>query len=194
MPPSKLLPSSTSLPASTTLPLHSGFKRSVCNPQACILHLPHTKTHTHGEDIVIVDQDEPINPILLLKSQIRINDIPKDGFLFSYRDANILITLTKSLFLDRCNNIWHSLGHPHFTGHSFHIGGTTELLIAGIPPDVVRVTGRWSSESFLHYWRSSEEIAPHYITNLPTLSKRQNRYALSRSRGYPAAGLSPSWG
>ncbi|KIK74200.1 hypothetical protein PAXRUDRAFT_176435 [Paxillus rubicundulus Ve08.2h10] len=33
-------------------------------------------------------------------------------------------------------------------GHSFQIGGTTELLVTGVPPDVIKVLGWWSSDAF----------------------------------------------
>ncbi|KIJ30935.1 hypothetical protein M422DRAFT_186511, partial [Sphaerobolus stellatus SS14] len=63
--------------------------------------------------------------------------------------------------------IWIANGLPRITGHSFRIGGTTELLVAGVPPDVVKALGRWSSDAFLVYWRSLSELAPLYVANLP---------------------------
>jgi hypothetical protein len=55
------------------------------------------------------------------------------------------------------------VGFPILTGHSFRIGGTTHLLLSGVPPDVVKTTGRWSSDAFLRYWRSTEQIASIYL-------------------------------
>ena len=127
----------------------------------------------HGQDVVLVDQEPPINPVTLLKHHIRLNNIQGNTHIFSYRTPNGVQSLTKSLFLQRCNAIWTVLGYPRTTGHSFRIGGTTELLVAGIPPDVVRTTGRWSSESFLRYWRSLEDIAPLHIRNLHTMKHRR---------------------
>jgi hypothetical protein len=49
------------------------------------------------------------------------------------------------------------------------------LLIAGTPPDVVKATGRWSSESFLRYWRSLDALAPRYIRNLHIFRHRRRR-------------------
>ncbi|KAF8573516.1 hypothetical protein K439DRAFT_1250648, partial [Ramaria rubella] len=62
--------------------------------------------------------------------------------------------LTCSAFLNRCNQIWTAQGYPRSTGHSFRIGGTMELLLTGVHPDVVKAMGQWSSDSFLVYWRS----------------------------------------
>ena len=172
----ELLPSSSQPSLLLLLPTRSNFKRSVRNPQSCILRLPTTKTHRHGQDVVLVDQEPPINPITLLKHHIRLNNVQGNAHIFSYRTPNGVQSLTKSLFLQRCNAIWTVLGYPRTTGHSFRIGGTTELLIAGIPPDIVRTTGRWSSESFLRYWRSLEDIAPLHIQNLHTLKHRRRRF------------------
>ena len=170
----ELLPLSTTAPT-TSLPTRSAFKRSVKNPHSCLLHLPTTKTHRHGQDVVLVDQLFPINPIVLLKNHIRVNNLPNDIHIFTYLSDTGLISLTKSIFLQRCNVIWSRLGYPRTTGHSFRIGGTTELLIAGIPPDVVKATGRWSSESFLRYWRSLDILAPQYIRNIHTYKHKHRR-------------------
>lgn len=177
----ELLPNTLTTPLSS-FPTRSDFKRSIRNPLACLLHLPRTKTHAHGQDIVLVDQHNPINPISLLKNHIRVNRVNMDGTLFSYISANDTFTLTKTSFLQRCNAIWHPLGYPRTTGHCFRIGGTTELLIAGTPPDVVKATGRWSSESFLRYWRSLDDIAPQHIRNLTT-PRRRHRQRTSTTFG-----------
>jgi hypothetical protein len=73
--------------------------------------------------------------------------------------------LTKTAFLARCNEVWTTSGYPLTTGHSFHIGGTMELLTCGVPPDVVKSMGRWSANSFLRYWRDLKTIAPLHTHN-----------------------------
>jgi hypothetical protein len=162
----ELLPPSSSIAPPIPLPTRSDFKRSVLNPQSCILHLPCTKTHRNGQDVVLVDQQTLINPILLLKNHIRKSNIPSDKHIFSYTSTGGLRSLSKPFFLQRCNDIWLLLGYPRTTGHCFRIGGTTELLVAGVHPDVVKATGRWSSESFLRYWRSLDAIAPRHVRNI----------------------------
>lgn len=172
----ELLPSSSSPSLNIPLPTRSGFMRSLRNPQSCLLHLPRTKTHYHGQDIVLVDQHAPINPISLLKNQLRVNNVPGDAHIFSYTSPAGRLPLSKTLFLHRCNEIWRGLGYPRTTGHCFRIGGTTELLIAGTPPEVVKATGRWSSESFMRYWRSLDDIAPQYIRNLHKSKHRHRQH------------------
>ena len=48
----------------------------------------------------------------------------------------------------------------HVLGHSFRIGGTLELLLAGVPPEVIAATGSWTSLAFLLYWHRMEEVLP----------------------------------
>jgi hypothetical protein len=172
----ELLPTTRSPLLATSLPTRSDFKRSLRNPQSCILHLPRTKTHRSGQDIVLVDQCAPINPIFLLKNHIRVNAVPVDQHIFSFTTADDRLSLSKSLFLQRCNDIWGALGYPRTTGHCFRIGGTTELLVAGTPPDIVKATGRWTSESFLRYWRTLDALAPQHIRNIHKRRHRRRRY------------------
>ncbi|KAF8803103.1 hypothetical protein BYT27DRAFT_6743692 [Phlegmacium glaucopus] len=136
------------------------------NPSAYMLHLPHTKTHHRGQDVVIVEQQGPINPISLLKNHLHLSHTPHTLPLFAYATHEGHQSFTKRTFLRRCNLIWHSLGYPHTTGHCFRIGGTTELLVAGTPPDVVKAMGHWSSDSFHRYWRSLDDIVPQHARNL----------------------------
>jgi hypothetical protein len=93
------------------------------------------------------------DPISALALHIQVNDITADLPLFAYCiDTCQHLALTKLKLLTRCNTIWHSLGYHDISGHSFHIGGTTELLISHIPTDVVKVLGWWSSDACLTYW------------------------------------------
>lgn len=169
----ELLPVSSSPYLSPPLPTRSDFKRSLRDPLACILFLPRTKTHRHGQEVVLVDQRHPINPITLLKNHIKINNIRDNTPLFSFTSPGGPVLLNKNLFLRCCNQVWSVLGYPHTTGHSFRIGGTTELLAAGVPPDIVRTTGRWSSGSFFRYWRSLDTIAPYHVRNLHSRYRRR---------------------
>jgi len=47
--------------------------------------------------------------------------------------------------------IWSSAMLVHVLGHSFHIGGAVELLLAGVSPEVVAALGGWTSLAFLLY-------------------------------------------
>ncbi|KIJ28961.1 hypothetical protein M422DRAFT_269660 [Sphaerobolus stellatus SS14] len=38
--------------------------------------------------------------------------------------------------------------------------GTMELLVTGVPSDVVKAPGYWASDGFLVYWQSLSKLAP----------------------------------
>ena len=141
------------------------------------LRLPQTKTHKRGESVIIVAQNCTSNPLPLLQHHLSINNLSQDLPLFAYTSPSGPITLTKAIFLERCNNIWSAFGYPRTTGHSFRIGGTTELLLSGVPPDVVKKMGRWASDSFLRYWRNLEDIAPIHIGNHTHHRKHRKHHA-----------------
>ena len=75
---------------------------------------------------------------------------------FSGQPKNLL----KHEFLEFVIGIWSLAMLTHVLGHSFHIGGAVELLLAGVPPKIVVATGGWTSLAFLLYCRHMEEILP----------------------------------
>ena len=68
--------------------------------------------------------------------------------------------MSKYKSMDFCADVWSKAALTHVLSHSFHIGGAVELLLAGIPPEIVAATGGWTSLAFLLYWRRMEEILP----------------------------------
>ncbi|KAJ7749078.1 hypothetical protein DFH07DRAFT_746906 [Mycena maculata] len=127
-----------------------------------LLRLPCTKTkRTRGESTFLSKQKGFSDPVDAVDHHLSANQLQASDPLFSYCTANGgLLALTKRKFMARCNQVWGSFALPRSTGHCFRIGGTTELLLAGVPPDVVKMMGRWSSDAFLRYWRSLHRIAP----------------------------------
>ncbi|KAF8130911.1 hypothetical protein K438DRAFT_1643528, partial [Mycena galopus ATCC 62051] len=92
--------------------------------------------------------------------------------------------LTRRKFLQCCNAIWAAHNIPTITGHSFRTGGTTELLLAGVNPDVVQAMGRWLSDAFLVYWRHLDLLTPlHAEYNLLTIVLLDNIQPLPHISG-----------
>ncbi|KAJ7724785.1 hypothetical protein B0H16DRAFT_1333271 [Mycena metata] len=164
----ELLPTSLALTASKYLPTRHHYSRSSRNARASKLRLPRTKTQKKGEDVVLVQQVSPLDPKTALDMHLLVNKCDGAAPLFTFNTAAGPKFLTKPKFLQRCNEIWVAAGYPRITGHSFRIGGTTELLLAGVAPDVVRSMGRWSSSAFLKYWRSLDDLAPLHAANINT--------------------------
>jgi len=112
-------------------------------------------------------------PVTSTLSHLSTSQLPNNLPLFAFSTPSGPRSLTKTSFLARCNQVWSAFGYPRTTGHSFRIGGTTELLTSGIPPDVVKSMGRWSSNSFLRYWRDLETIVPLHTRKARRRNHRQ---------------------
>jgi hypothetical protein len=125
------------------------------------LHLPTSKTTGQaGATIFLCSQNDSSDPNNALNTHLQINSPPRHYPLFSHRLRDGYVALTRRRFLTRCNFIWSKYNLPYITGHCFRIGGTTMLLLRGVSPHIVKIMGRWSSDTFLRYWRSLEILAP----------------------------------
>lgn len=127
------------------------------------LWLPRTKVERAGVWIWLARHYN--DPSYALRDHMHINNIGDDDPLFAYKHdvSGDLIPLTRRAFLSRLNEIWSAAGMQRITGHSFRIGGTTALLRAGVEPDVVKMAGRWRSDSFLRYWRAIDNIISSHM-------------------------------
>jgi hypothetical protein len=112
--------------------------------------------------VVVCRQSGLPDLITALEVHLALNDMPPHFPLFSYRSGDSWAALTRKKFLFHCNMIWGPSPLP-ITGHCFQIGGTTELLLGGIPPHIVKALGCWSSDAFLRYWRSTDSLAHIHV-------------------------------
>jgi len=105
---------------------------------------------------------DPLCPIAALKNHLDINSsIPASSTLFAYQSSSgEPKNLLKTEFLKFVTGIWSSAMLAHILGHSFRIGRAVELLLAGVPPEIVAATGGWTSLAFLLYWHRMDEILP----------------------------------
>ena len=62
------------------------------------------------------------------------------------------------------------LDPARFGAHSLRIGGASAALAAGVPPTLIRLLGRWSSDVYEIYCRMSEEAALRAGTALASAS------------------------
>lgn len=133
-----------------------------------VLWLPWTKVaKEEGEEVIICAQRGTIDPTRAWELHEGMNEIGSDTPLGSYLDLDgkrHILTVRK--FIARCNEVWEGRDMPRLMGHCFRIGGTTYYLLAGVPPDVVKAMGRWSSDAFLKYWRSLELLGILHAENL----------------------------
>jgi hypothetical protein len=125
--------------------------------------IPWTKTtKEEGATVILTGRNDVLCPCRALRNHLDVNaDIPSSAALFAYRlPSGAHRNMIKHVFINFVTSIWKSASLAHVSGHSFRIGGAVELLLAGVPPEVVAATGGWNSLSFLLYWRRMEEILP----------------------------------
>jgi hypothetical protein len=128
------------------------FKKLAGGPDYATFHVPWTKTTREvGADITITGISEPTDPVVALRHHLQANSsVSPEAPLFAFETADgSWSPVTKGWFLERVNGIWSNVGLLNILGHGFRIGGATELLLQGTPPDIVATQGRWKSRAFL---------------------------------------------
>ena len=67
------------------------------------------------------------------------------------------VPLTCSFLIEKLNMLLFSLGYNPslYSGHSFQIGAATTAAVAHIPDHMIRTLGRWNSDCYCSYIRTS---------------------------------------
>jgi len=103
------------------------------------------------------------------KTSFSVNDPAHGEHLFAWRHPNGMRPLTRTTFLKRIGEIIRKNNMPNLKGHGLRIGGTLEYLLRGVPFDVVKSMGRWSSDAFTGYLRQHAMIVAPYLQESPAL-------------------------
>ena len=130
------------------------------------LFLRHSKgdIYNRGVDIILGAVTDELCPVkflrLMLRKRMRL--AKKRGFgdlrlsaeapLFMLSDGSILWRGHVTDCLKQCASKL-DLDESRFTGHSFRIGGATSLARRGVPDYIIKMLGRWKSQTFRVYCR-----------------------------------------
>ena len=167
--------------------------------QSATIRIPWTKTTKHeGASIILTSRSDQLCPIAALRNHLVVNSNPPSTIsFFGYRSETGSWThMFRNTFLSFVFRIWQSISLDHVAGHSFRIGGTVFLLLAGVPPEVVAATGTWTSLAFLRYWRRMEQIIPlstskaYNSVHISTLATTFENFRTSQ--GIPKSALNSS--
>ncbi|KZV82402.1 DNA breaking-rejoining enzyme [Exidia glandulosa HHB12029] len=143
------------------------FKSTADGSQFAQFHIPFSKTTgIQGADIFLMKASDDVCAMEALRHHKAVNKaVPRDAPLFAWTTADgSWAPMTKDWFLERCGEVWRACGLEVVPGHSFRIGGTTDLLLRGVEPGIVAMQGRWTSAAFLKYWRQVELILPRFLS------------------------------
>ena len=114
-------------------------------------------------------QEGPMDPDSALAHHLEVNNPPPDGHLFAYCHKNGYRPLTKTKFLVELAKAARAAGLEPLQGHGIRIGLTLEYLLRGVPFNVMKVKGRWSSDAFVLYLRKHVQILAPYIQAVPAV-------------------------
>ncbi|KIJ09016.1 hypothetical protein PAXINDRAFT_17891 [Paxillus involutus ATCC 200175] len=119
--------------------------------------IPATKSSPDGEEVHCAPHEPTTqtDPKSAMEAHFRINQDEPHAHLFSWKHpSGPMRPLSKKKVTKRIDSI--AKAHPDLPdlkGHSLRIGGTLHYLLNGVPFNVVKTMGRWSSESFTLYLR-----------------------------------------
>ncbi|KAJ7658627.1 hypothetical protein DFH06DRAFT_1044561 [Mycena polygramma] len=144
--------------------------------------LPRTKSAAHGEHVNWAKQNGPSDPEAALANHFRVNDPPRNGALFAYRHGAGHRPLTRAALDKRLKQAFKDAGLDPLLIHGIRIGSTVEYLLRGVPIDVMKIKGRWASDSFERYLRKHAEIMAPYMQAQPELHEAVLRIMMPRMR------------
>lgn len=127
--------------------------------------LPTHKSDTYFEGDKVLIQAAAIEPNPMSHMARYVTSRDK---LFPFHPTLWLTALgnvpTRSWFLARL----HALFPPDISGHSLRAGGATALALAGASPEIIKATGRWSSDAFERYIRKNPLLIHALILGRPS--------------------------
>ena len=71
--------------------------------------------------------------------------------LLPIRHGSSISPLLQSTFSCKLKEVLHELGLLGYSGHSFRRGGATHALSCGVPSEIIKAQGDWSSLAYLDY-------------------------------------------
>ncbi|KAG2091354.1 uncharacterized protein F5147DRAFT_823190 [Suillus discolor] len=137
--------------------------------RATRIFLPCTKVSAVGEGVYWARQENLADPMAALWNHFEVNNLRLKDHLFAWKHNKGSRLLTRSEFWKRIGGIVKRARLGDLKGHRLRIGGTLEYLLRGIPFDVVKTMGRWSSEAFTGYLRKHALILAPYLQESPAL-------------------------
>ncbi|KIJ19754.1 hypothetical protein PAXINDRAFT_67127 [Paxillus involutus ATCC 200175] len=144
--------------------------------------IPATKTFPNGEEVHCTPHSppSPTSPKSAIETHFRINQDKPHAHLFSWKHpSGAMRPLCKKEVTKRIDSI--AKAHPDLLdlkGHSLQIRGTLHYLHNGVPFNVVKTMGRWSSELFTLYLQHHALVLTPFLQHQPELMHNLRQYIL----------------
>lgn len=125
------------------------------SPTVVQIHIKHSKTDPfrQGASVFLSKTHKGICPVRAIIDYLIVRG-GKEGPLFLWPDGTML---TRKLFASALTNILSQINVPPqlYNTHSFRIGAATSANQAGLSPLQIKVLGRWRSDAYQRYIRTS---------------------------------------
>lgn len=141
------------------------------SPKYMLVRLKVSKTDPfrQGQTIVIGKTNSPLCPISAMVAYLNSRPLSSDsGPLFTYASGAFL-TREKLTRETRLLTSKGGLDSREFAGHSFRIGAATTAASANLPPWLIKVLGRWSSDCFERYIQTPPSVLAQVPQKLVSL-------------------------
>lgn len=150
----------TTPPSSFDPTLHLAFTDlavdCISAPSSVLLHIKASKTDPfcEGCNLLLPCTGGTLCPVTSLSAYLHIRG-NRPGPLFVFTDGSPLSRLHVTNWLHR---ILTDAGvQGSYSSHSFRIGAATTTSAAGLLDSLIRTLGRWSSDAYLVYVRTSQD-------------------------------------
>ena len=124
---------------------------------ATTLHLKVSKTDPFcsGISLTYFATEQPICPLkpMMALMQLAVSAQPQDPLFTTLAGT----PLTRAFIIDKLKILLWRLGYDSalYSGHSFWIGAATTAAAANIPDHMIRTLGRWTSDCYCRYIKTS---------------------------------------
>ena len=122
------------------------------------LRLFNTKTDRKncGVQVIVGETGKEVCAVSAMCTYLRFRQaaMPQDA-LFTFEDGEVL---RRKQLISFTRVFLHLIGETsaHYAGHSFRVGGATDLARANVPDYEIQAAGRWTSDAFKRYLRYSD--------------------------------------
>ena len=130
------------------------------DPQYMLIRIKVSKTDPfrQGHTILVGKSHSKICPVSAMLAYLATKDLNLEpGPIFTYQSGSYLtrekLTSETRLLLSK-----GGLNSSEYAGHSFRIGAATTAAAANIPPWLIKVLGRWSSDCFERYIKTPTSL------------------------------------
>jgi len=133
------------------------FHPSLASPRQMSIILKSSKTDVfrEGHRLLIACSPSPLCTVTAMRSYF-LAACPR-GPLFSFQSGRYITWSVVVHFL-RDAARYAGLPYKSLKGHSFHISAASTAAAAGLPDWLIKVLGRWSSDCYLLYIRTPQNV------------------------------------